>query len=318
MFRTEPRQAPSSFAAASIRMNKPAHTLVPALLALLLVSCAPFPAQTLSPGSHFFGPAQGSLVIAGGGDLYDTGIVDRFLELAGGPDALIVVIPTADGNSEYTEEWPGLEVLRAAGATNIRVLHTYDRATADSPRFVQPIREAAGIWFPGGRQHRLADAYLDTRTQSEILALLGRGGVVGGSSAGASIQASYLVRGAPEGNHILMSPGNDRGFGLIRNTAIDQHLLVRNRQKDLLQLLEAQPGLLGIGIDEGTAIVVQRDTFEVIGRSRVAVYDRSERASEEGFYLLSPGERYDIRSRSGLGDMRPRALEPDRTPQALP
>jgi cyanophycinase len=299
-------------------MKNSAHRLVPALLALLLGSCAPLSLPVPTVESPFLGPPNGSLVIAGGGDLYDTGIVERFLELAGGMDAPIVVIPTADGNAVYTEQWSGLEVLRAAGATNLRVLHTYDRGTADSPEFVQPIREASGIWLPGGRQHRLADAYLDTRTQREILALLDRGGVVGGSSAGASIQASYLVRGAPEGNHILMSPGNDRGFGLIRNTAIDQHLLVRNRQADLLQLLEVQPSLLGIGIDEGTAIVVQRDTFEVIGRSRVAVYDRSDRAREAGYYLLGPGERYAMRSRTWLGDMRPRALEPERAPQALP
>jgi cyanophycinase len=273
-----------------------------AVALLLLAGCAGLPLQR-DAGPPPVGPATGALVIAGGGALDDTGVVERFLSLAGGPTAHIVVIPTANGDSAYGADWPGLEVLRRAGASRITVLHTTDRRLADSRAFVRPLRRATGVWLPGGRQHRLAQAYLDTRTQREIRAVLSRGGVVGGTSANASIQASYLVRGDPEGNHILMSPGNDRGFGLLHDTAIDQHLLARGRERDLLRLLAVQPELLGIGIDEGTAIVVRRDTFEVVGRSRVAVYDDSPRAREEGFYLLSAGDRYDLRARRPVPEM---------------
>jgi cyanophycinase len=229
------------------------------------------------------GPTSGSLVIAGGGNLRGTGIVERFLELAGGPSAPIVVIPTADGDSSYTEEWAGLEILREAGANQITILHTYDPEVANTDAFVAPLRAAKGVWFSGGRQWRLADAYLDTRTQDELVRLLARGGVIGGSSAGASIQASFLVRGAKEGNHIVMSAEHPRGFGFLQNTAIDQHLLVRRRERDLLQVLAIHPELLGIGIDESTAIVVQGNAFEVIGRSRVAVYDGTAESARTGF-----------------------------------
>jgi cyanophycinase len=269
-----------------------------AAIALVVASCAPAPAPSSAPipstAPSASGPPNGTLVIAGGGNLAGTGIVERFLHLAGGPDAPIVVIPTADGDSAYTSAWPGLQIFRDAGATNITVLHTYDPLEADSEEFVAPLRGAAAVWFPGGRQWRLAEAYLDTRTQRELDDLLARGGVVGGSSAGASIQASFLVRGAREGNHIVMSHDYDRGFGFVSNVAIDQHLLARNRERDLLQVLAMHPYLLGIGIDEGTAIVVQGDAFEVIGRSRVAIYDRSPLTASAGYFLLTPGEWYDM------------------------
>ena len=145
------------------------------------------------------------------------------------------------------------------------------------------------MWFPGGRQWRLVDAYLGTRTQRELEAVLARGGVIGGTSAGATIQGSYLVRGAREGNTIMMAPGYEVGFGYLKNVAVDQHLLARKREKDMLQVVEKHPELLGIGIDEGTAIVVQGDQFEVIGASKVAIYENGK-----PYFFLSPGDRFDL------------------------
>jgi cyanophycinase len=271
------------------------------LVAAVIASCAPLSPPSGPAPETRFGPPRGHLVVAGGGDLTGTGIVERFVELAGGRTARIVVIPTADGSGEYDLDWPGLDILRNAGARNITVLHTTDRLVADSEEFVGPLREATGVWIPGGRQWRLADAYLDTRTDDELDALLSRGGVVGGSSAGASIQASFLVRGAPEGNHIVMAPGHERGFGLLRGAAVDQHLLVRRRERDLLQILEVHPQLLGIGIDERTAIVVRGDSFEVIGASQVAVYDGTELGGGAGYYLLPAGASYDMQGKQPIG-----------------
>jgi hypothetical protein len=99
------------------------------------------------------------------------------------------------------------------------------------PEFAAVLRTATGVWLPGGRQWRLTDAYLDTRTHRELEALLERGGVIGGTSAGASVQASFMVRGAPEGNHIVIAPGRTRGFGFLRNAAVDQHLLFNASHK---------------------------------------------------------------------------------------
>lgn len=251
---------------------------------------------TMSLGAQEVGPANGSLVVVGGA-MRDLGIVRRFIDLAGGPDAPIVVIPTAGGAAEYDQFYPGLRQFRAAGATNLTVIHTNDRAEADSEAFVRPIREAGGVWFPGGRQWRIADSYLDTRTEEELHRVLERGGVIGGSSAGASIQGSYLIRGDTQTNTIMMGD-HEEGFGFLRNVGVDQHLLRRNRQFDMLEVMEAMPDLLGIGIDENTAIVVQGDEFEVIGESYVVIYDTSVQIDTGGdFYFLAPGDRFNMATR---------------------
>jgi cyanophycinase len=242
------------------------------------------------------GPANGSLVIVGGA-MRDPAIVERFLNLAGGPDAPIVLIPTAGGDEEYDQYWSGTRQFKAAGATNITVLHTTDRDVADTEEFVQPIKTARGVWFGGGRQWRLADSYLDTRVHEELCALLERGGVIGGSSAGATIQGSYLARGDTRTNTIMMGD-HEVGLGFVKNVAIDQHLLQRNRQFDLIEIIEAHPELLGIGIDENTAIVVQRDRFDVLGEGYVAVYDYNHMLDSGGkFYFLAPGDRFDLTTR---------------------
>jgi len=244
------------------------------------------------------GPTNGSLVICGGG-LKDTNILLRFIDLAGGPSAPIVLIPTAKEGGKFDTNWTYFEQLHRLGATNLVILHTRDRAVADSEEFVRPLRAARGVWIGGGRQWRLVDSYLHTRTQSELSKLLERGGVIGGTSAGCSIQASYLVRGAREGNEVMMAPGYEEGFGFLRNTAIDQHLLTRNRRNDMLEVVRKHPELLGIGLDEDTAIIVRGDQFEVVGQSKVAIYDSAQisASNKQSFYFLQAGDTFDLRTR---------------------
>lgn len=263
------------------------------MLWLILAGLVVFPP---SLAAQQVGPARGSLVLVGG-SMQDPAIVERFLDLAGGPDAPIVLIPTAGGAESYDGTWRGAEAFRASGATRLAILHTTDRDTANTDAFVEPLRHARGVWFGGGRQWRLADAYLDTKVHEALREVLDRGGVIGGSSAGATILGSYLVRGDTRTNTIMMGDHED-GFGLLRGVGVDQHLLRRNRQFDLIEVVRARPDLLGIGIDEDTAIVVQGDRFEVIGRSYVAIYDR-ERLLDSGglFYLLAPGDVYDLAAR---------------------
>lgn len=266
----------------------------------LCLAAAPLWAQDRP--SPVVGPPHGELLVVGGGTLGPE-IVGRYLDLAGGADAPIVVIPTAGGDpdSAYSQSCRCADVLRRAGARRITILHTYDRRIADSDSFVAVLRQARGVWIPGGRQWRLADAYLGTRTERELHALLERGGIIGGTSAGASIQASYLVRGALEGNTIVMAPGHERGFDFLHGVAVDQHVVVRHRLGDLSLVLQAHPDLLGIGIDEGTAILVQADTFQVIGRSRVFVYGGSDTPdSDEPYVSLRAGDRYDLARRHVL------------------
>lgn len=173
--------------------------IVPLACLIALISTSALAASS----AH--GPDTGTLIIVGGGKVGPE-ILDRFFALAGGKDAPIVVIPTAAGDPSYGPQTAGVKVLTDAGATHVTVLHTADRKEADSEAFTKPISEAKAVWIPGGRQWRLVDSYSGTRTEAEIKKLLARGGVVGGSSAGASIQASYLVRGAREGNEVMMAP----------------------------------------------------------------------------------------------------------------
>ncbi|HJU42931.1 MAG TPA: cyanophycinase [Vicinamibacterales bacterium] len=243
------------------------------------------------------GPDKGTLVIVGGA-MQDPAIVRRFIDLAGGPDAPIVIIPTAgEADDEYGEYWSGLKQWRENGANKLTVLHTRDRKVAESEAFVKPIREARGVFFGGGRQWRLADSYLNTLTHKELAKVLERGGVIGGSSAGASILASFMVRGDTKGNEKMIGDHTE-GLGFLKNAAVDQHLLRRNRQFDMLEVIDKHPQLLGIGIDEDTAIVVDGDRFDVIGRSYVVVYSNKPVVGSNGrFYFLGAGDRFDMKER---------------------
>jgi cyanophycinase len=241
------------------------------------------------------GPAKGWLISHGGGTV-SKAVQERFVALAGGPDANFVLIPTAMSDEEIAVggffRWQGTRWAKSWGINHVTLLHATDKATANSDYFIDALRKASGVWILGGRQWRLADIYLDTAVEREIKELLGRGGVVGGSSAGATIQGSFLVRGDPQGNLVMMSPGHERGFGLLSNSAIDQHINTRGREYDLLEVIKKHPELLGFGIDEGAAIVVHGDSLQVVG-GRVAIYDSNARDGVFHYYLW-PGATFKL------------------------
>lgn len=255
------------------------------------------------------GPARGSLVIVGGGTVGPE-IWDRFIQLAGGAaEARIVVVPTAGSDSDIVNgKIPPRDILLRLGVRHVIVLHTRDPKVANTDSFAAPLKNATGVWFVGGRQWKLADAYLNTLTYRAFQGVLQRGGVIGGSSAGATIQGSFLLRGDTKGNTILEGD-HLKGFNFIHDVAIDQHILRRNREFDLIGVIKRHPRLLGIGIDEGTAIVVHGNRFQVIGRSYVAIYDArrirdladqrpAPNASSTGpFYFLQHGQWFNLQSR---------------------
>ena len=147
----------------------------------------------------------------------------------------------------------------------MQVLHTRDRAIADSASFVAPLKSATGVYLVAGNAGRYADAYLGTRTQAELTAVLARGGVIFGSSAGAIIQGSFVVRGRPD-KPLLMAPGRTTGFGFLTNVADQSPFDVDttpmpNWSMWLTRILN----ILGIGIDDDAALLVRQDVFEVIG-----------------------------------------------------
>jgi cyanophycinase len=239
---------------------------------------------------------KGSLVIVGGGGA-GPDIWKRFIELAGGPDAPIVVIPTSldDPIPKTPAE---VAILRRYGAKHVEVLHTRSRTEADDPKFSEALTKAKGVWFGGGRQWRFVDSYEGTLTEKRIHEVLARGGAIGGSSAGASIQSEYMPRGHPLGNTVMAAEGYERGFGFLPGCAVDQHFFARKRTAHMTELMKEYPQYLGIGIDEGTAIVVTGSTAEVIGRTKVAFYDtRKKPAGEKDYEEVKVGERYDLKKR---------------------
>lgn len=264
------------------------------------------------------GPQNGSLLIIGG-NLLSPEIYAKFLELAGGPEANLVIIPTAIADEYLLGDGAIEKIIKtftSQGFKNIEVLHTRNPEEANKEEFIKPLKTANAVYFMGGRQWRIADGFLNTLAHKELFKVLDRGGVIGGSSAGASIQGSYLVRGDTKTNVVMMGDHKE-GLGFLKNVAIDQHLLELNRQFDIYEILREHPHLLGLGLDENTGVIVQGDTFEVIGESFVAIYDGSfcqfvrdkedwsiERPEiiklqegSERFYLLGKGRVYDLKNR---------------------
>ena len=243
---------------------------------------------------------NGTLIIVGGGGM-PRGLMGRMIELAGGKEkAKMVYVPCSE-RADVGKRHGMVTMWKRMGVKHATFIHTKDRNRANEDEaFLAPLKDATGIWFGGGRQWNFSDSYYGTRAHKLMKEVLKRGGVIGGSSAGASIQARYLARATPIGNTRIMAPGYERGgLGFISGVAIDQHFSQRGRQKDMTQLVNRHPQLLGIGIDESTAIVVQGSKAEVVGRGKVFFYDRNQPVVDgEPDYLAVPaGGSFDLETR---------------------
>ena len=256
------------------------------------------------------GPRAGTLILTGGE--FPAAVRERFVALAGGSDAEIVYVPTAASalklESGFIYEPPDsdgvgagatrafeAELAKLFGVRRVTVLHTRNRATANSRDFSRPLRRVRGVWLSSGNSGRLASAYLGTRVQRELEALLERGGVVGGNSAGAIIQGSYIVRGRPD-KPLLMAKGHEAGFGFLTNVAVNPHLISAKRENELVDVVDAHPELLGVGLADSAAVIVNGDRMEVIGDGRVAIYD-DEKHGCCWYYWLPRGAVFDLRAR---------------------
>jgi len=293
------------------------HSMKKKILFILLSICV-FNVFAITPikikkSTTKHGPEKGSLIIVGGG-LIPAEIWNKFTTLAGGVEkANIVVVSTAAGDSAGAETATVDLVKAQTKIKNVTLLHTNDLKEANSEKFIESLKAATGVFFEGGRQWRIADSYLNTLTHQAFLDVLERGGVIAGTSAGASIQGSFLWRGDTSGPQILVGD-HTQGLGFLRNSVIDQHLLRRNRQFDLVTIIKTNPQLIGIGLDESTAILVQKDTLEVLGKSYIAIYDyktiqgegakhvvgdkEDNTAANGPFFFLHEGQKYDLSSRN--------------------
>lgn len=271
----------------------------------LLFVCGTTHAQNpikITPSKTRHGPEKGALVIIGGGGATDE-IWDKIVELAGGKEkARIVMVTNAAGDSAHLYASQLQDLRDRIGAERLIQMHLTTIREANDEKNLEILRQATGVFFVGGRQWRIAEVYLNTLAHQEFFNILARGGVIAGTSAGASIQGTFLWRGDTSGPDILIGD-HTQGLNFLRNSVIDQHLLARNRQFDLEDFVRMAPNFIGIGLDEATSILVIQDELEVIGRSVVAIYDTEDKP----FFFLRQGQKYDLKER--------KVIRPPRNPQ---
>lgn len=265
------------------------------------------------------GPTRGTLILDGGGAegivraaASDTGsmqstaikrsaVIDKFVQLAGGPEASIVVIPSAWDDEHSTPamlEQLRVGVQKVMRVNRVTIVHTRSRRQSDSPEFVAPLMRASGVWIDGGQDANLWNTYAGTRVETEIKALLARGGVVAGTSAGAVIESSlgldWTIVDSPSGK-ILRVDGAHDCWGLLTNSTILPHWIQRGRP-DMTPAVVTHPDVLGIAIDEGAAAIVQGNRLKVIGDGHIGIYDGKVHG-DKPYYDLASGDRFDVHTR---------------------
>jgi cyanophycinase len=258
------------------------------------------------------------MIIGGAEDkLRKRTILQEFVRAAGGLEARIAVIPTASSiGSEVTEVYDAL--FRREGAADVVAVRPESREEAHDALLVAAIERATGVFMTGGNQLKLSAIVAGTPLGDAIVAAHRRGVVVGGTSAGASIQSSHMLAfGGPGTTPKQRMTQMAAGLGLIESAVIDQHFDQRNRYGRLLMIVAQSPQLLGIGVDEDTAAVVEADTeghdvLRVIGRGSVTVMDPANiitnaheakrsaplLASGVVLHMLPPGAAFDLTTRS--------------------
>ena len=256
------------------------HSLLFCLLLVFTISCISVFAQTNKGElSNPFYNYKGKLIIIGGGSIPDS-LFSFFANYIGGKDQPVVYIPTATTDEDFIQKGEHLIKFTSRGYTNLSTIHTRDKKEADNPKNLELMRNAKGLYFGGGDQQLIADAYAGTKLYDEFIALLNRGGVIMGTSAGATIMGSLMVGGDAR-DDISKKYNFNPAFSFMTNTALDQHVLVRNRQFDLISVIENYPGTLGIGMDESTAIIVEAGQFKVWGESYAMLYDPMDWAAQK-------------------------------------
>jgi len=258
--------------------------------------------------------AHGTVILIGGAEdkVRDRVILGRFVALAGGADARIVVISTASSlGAEAGERYRA--VFTELGAASVRPIHAVTRTQANDEHAARVVRETTGVFLTGGNQLRLSSTIGRTRLADAITDQFEAGAVVAGTSAGASAVSSHMIAFGASGatpKHRMAQIA--AGLGLLPGVIVDQHFQQRNRLGRLLSLIAQNPGLLGLGVDEDTAGVVGPDqVMEVIGRGSITVVDGAASETDaweirghrplmiSGVVLhsLPAGYRFDLRRR---------------------
>ena len=266
---------------------------------------------------------QGSVMPIGGAEEKGPGgdVLKRFMELAGGERARIAIVPTASEEPQEAGE-RYVKVFRKLGAAEADWLRVETREHANTEVVLELLRNATGIYITGGDQARLVALLAGTLVMECIRLRNAEGVVVAGTSAGASIVSAHLMSGGTG----LTGNSNDAaarkgmvelvaGFGLLQDVIIDQHFSQRGRMGRLLATFAANPGLLGIGLDEDTAVLIDREgVLEVLGSNMVTIVDGRDATSDyyereigevltvvgSSLNVLGPGRKFNLNNRQPI------------------
>ncbi len=214
--------------------------------------------------------SPGTLLLCGGGQI-PLSIREEFHRLGKGEEGTLVLIPTASPRSDagdysiWVDYWSGFVWKK------VEVVHVSSRDEVNDPLLVETLRKATAVWISGGEQQRLSDRYVGTPIEKELHAILARGGIIGGTSAGAAIASSTMISGG------VTEPQFASGLQFLPNTIIDQHFSQRNRHGRLKKAVEAFPNRVGIGIDESTGLFVTQDESRVVGDGGVILLNLNAR-----------------------------------------
>ncbi len=241
---------------------------------------------------------EGTLVVVGGGGTPEV-VVKKTMELAGGPDANVVILPQASSREDRGQS--SATMFKEAGATRVSIVKLEDLAAAR-----KSIEAADLIWFPGGQQSRLIEALTKADLVDTIVARHKAGTVVGGTSAGAAVMASDMIPHSPDKQ--TLRSGNTpitKGLGLAPDLTIDQHFVERSRMNRLLSAVIDRPQRVGLGIGERTAVLRRNKTLQVLGEGSVVIIDarnaavatasatKLQGARDIRLHVLKSGEQYD-------------------------
>jgi cyanophycinase len=252
------------------------------------------------------------LAIGGAEDKFrDRIILSSFFQLAGGRNARIAIVPTASSIEAAGERYKA--IFLEMGAADASVLFIGSREDANGESHIETISEATGIFMTGGNQMRLSALVSGTKVAQAIKQRHEAGMIVAGTSAGASILSSHMVAyGASGATPRMRMAQMIAGFGLVPELIIDQHFRQRDRIGRLLSLVASNPGLIGVGIDEDTAALIDgQNVLEVVGRHSITIVDGQDMYSDifqvkghEGItlsgarlHVLTPGRRFDMTNR---------------------
>lgn len=263
------------------------------------------------------GPAKGVLLIHGGGGFNAGELIALARKASGKKQPVIRVITTPQGKRRLADFKKGIPyrlvntLKQRYKMEHVTELYTLSKKEANSAAFYKQIDSADAVYMSGGNQSFLTDAFLGTKTLEAMHRLLQRGGVIAGASAGAQVQSSFMTRGDYTKRVILGDKKHQEGFAFVKNSAFDVHVEERSREKHLLQLFRAQKSqlqdadlnpldLLGIGIDQSTAIVVRQNHFTVTGKGQVYVFDPrkwSDDPDSWDYQTLKTGTIFDMKLR---------------------